>query len=33
MLRPSAPDLKVYLHRAPIDMRRGVTDLPLSLVK
>jgi transposase len=23
MLRPSAPDLKVYLHRAPIDMRAG----------
>jgi hypothetical protein len=23
MLRPSAPDLRVYLHRAPIDMRAG----------
>jgi transposase len=23
MLRPSAPDLKVYLHREPIDMRAG----------
>ncbi len=23
MLRPSAPDLKVYLHRKPIDMRAG----------
>jgi IS66 Orf2 like protein len=23
MLRPNAPDLKVYLHRAPIDMRSG----------
>jgi transposase len=23
MLRPSAPDLKVYLHRNPIDMRAG----------
>jgi transposase len=23
MLRPSATDLKVYLHRAPIDMRAG----------
>jgi hypothetical protein len=22
MLRPSAPDLKVYLHRAVIDMRK-----------
>jgi hypothetical protein len=35
MLRPSAPDLKVYLHCAPIDMRagRGVTDSPPSLVK
>jgi hypothetical protein len=22
MLRPNTPDLKVYLHRAPIDMRR-----------
>lgn len=22
MLRPNAPDLKVYLHRAPIDMRK-----------
>jgi hypothetical protein len=21
MLRPNAPDLKVYLHRTPIDMR------------
>ena len=27
MLRPSAPDLKVYLHRAPIDMRRGRNGL------
>jgi transposase len=23
MLRRNAPDLKVYLHRAPIDMRKG----------
>ena len=23
MLRPSSPDLKVYLHREPIDMRSG----------
>jgi transposase len=23
MLRPSAPDLRVYLHRKPIDMRAG----------
>lgn len=27
MLRPNAPDLKVYLHRAPIDMRRGRNGL------
>ena len=27
MLRPSAPDLKVYLHRAPIDLRRGRNGL------
>ena len=27
MLRPSAPDLKVYLHRAPIDMRAGRNGL------
>ena len=23
MLRPNSPDLKAYLHRAPIDMRAG----------
>jgi transposase len=23
MLRPNAADLKVYLHRAPVDMRKG----------
>jgi len=27
MLRPSTPDLKVYLHRAPIDMRAGRNGL------
>ena len=27
MLRPNVPDLKVYLHRAPIDMRRGRNGL------
>lgn len=27
MLRPNAPDLRVYLHRAPIDMRRGRNGL------
>ena len=27
MLRPNASDLKVYLHRAPIDMRRGRNGL------
>ena len=27
MLRPNAPDLKVYLHRAPIDMRAGRNGL------
>ena len=27
MLRPNAQDLKVYLHRAPIDMRRGRNGL------
>lgn len=27
MLRPNAPDLKVYLHRAPIDMRKGRNGL------
>ena len=27
MLRPSAPDLKVYLHRVPIDMRAGRNGL------
>ncbi|HEY6922838.1 MAG TPA: hypothetical protein VI653_05170 [Steroidobacteraceae bacterium] len=27
MLRPSAPDLKVYLHRAPIDLCRGRNGL------
>ncbi|HEY6926501.1 MAG TPA: IS66 family insertion sequence element accessory protein TnpB [Steroidobacteraceae bacterium] len=27
MLRPSAPDLMVYLHRAPIDMRAGRNGL------
>jgi hypothetical protein len=27
MLRPSAPDLKVYLHRTPIDLRRGRNGL------
>jgi len=27
MLRPSAPDLKVYLHRAAIDMRKGRNGL------
>jgi IS66 Orf2 like protein len=27
MLRPSAPDLRVYLHRAPIDMRAGRNGL------
>lgn len=27
MLRPSASDLKVYLHRAPIDMRAGRNGL------
>jgi transposase len=27
MLRPSAPDLKVYLHRTPIDMRKGRNGL------
>jgi hypothetical protein len=27
MLRPNAPDLKVYLHRTPIDMRRGRNGL------
>jgi hypothetical protein len=27
MLRPSAADLKVYLHRAPIDMRAGRNGL------
>ena len=33
MLRPSSPDLKVYLHRAAIDMRKAVTDWLPSLVK
>ena len=33
MLRPSAPDLMVYLHRAPIDMRAGRNGLLPSLVK
>ena len=27
MLRPNTPDLKVYLHRSPIDMRRGRNGL------
>jgi transposase len=27
MLRPNAPDLQVYLHRAPIDMRKGRNGL------
>jgi len=27
MLRPSSPELKVYLHRAPIDMRTGRNGL------
>ncbi len=27
MLRPSAPELMVYLHRAPIDMRAGRNGL------
>jgi transposase len=27
MLRPNTSDLKVYLHRAPIDMRRGRNGL------
>jgi transposase len=27
MLRPNASDLKVYLHRAPIDMRAGRNGL------
>jgi transposase len=27
MLRPNGPDLKVYLHRAPIDMRTGRNGL------
>ena len=27
MLRPNAPDLRVYLHRAPIDMRKGRNGL------
>jgi len=27
MLRPSSPDLKVYLHRKPIDMRAGRNGL------
>jgi len=27
MLRPSAPDLKVYLHRSPIDLRKGRNGL------
>jgi len=32
MLRPDAPDRAVYLHRAPIDMRRGRNGLA-ALVK
>lgn len=27
MLRPNASDLKVYLHRAPVDMRKGRNGL------
>jgi hypothetical protein len=27
MLRPSAPDLRVYLHRAPIEIRAGRNGL------
>jgi transposase len=27
MLRPNAPDLQIYLHRAPIDMRKGRNGL------
>jgi transposase len=32
MLRPNSPDLKAYLHRAPIDMRAGRNRLA-SLVR
>ena len=31
MLRPSAPDLKVYLHRAAIDMRAGRNGLDVCI--
>lgn len=27
MMRPSGEDLKIYLHRAPIDMRKGRNGL------
>ena len=32
MLRPNAPDLKVYLHRAPIDMRRYAPTIVMRTV-
>jgi hypothetical protein len=27
MLRPNTPDLKVYLHRVPIDMRKYALNI------
>ena len=33
MLRPDAPDLKVYLHRAPIDMRKYAQNIVMRTTR